>query len=235
MRVGLLIDPIDPDLSYEDNLKKASELGIRVVQLWYRDIHSHIEGKARDVLQLLGDLELELKSLAAYTDILDPKRGWDEVFDELKRAIDFAAEARIRWVVTESGGVPGKLNEWDALIDRFSQLLNYAGSCGVVVLVENGPGVLVNNAKLMLKFMKELNSDWVGINFDPANLNLVPDDVLGAVETLGGYIRDTHAKDSILLTQKIRYCSLKSPVEWYLTSTYSSYRKVRSSYTCPMG
>ncbi len=82
--------------------------------------------------------------------------------------------------------------------------MNFGGSCGIAVLVENGPGVLVNDTKLMLRFMEELNSDWVGINFDPANLNLVPDDVLGAVETLGGYIRDTHAKDSILLTQDER-------------------------------
>jgi len=142
---------------------------------------------------------LELKSLAAYTDILDPHLQWDKIFGGLKRAIDYAAEAQTKFIVTESGGMPGELNKWDELIKRFSQLAKYAESCEVGILVENGPGVLVNDTELMLKMMKELNSDYIGVNFDPANLNLIPGDVVDAVFELGDFIKDTHAKDSILL------------------------------------
>ena len=43
MRIGLMMEPIDPGLSYRENLKKASQLGFEVVQLWYKDIVEHFE------------------------------------------------------------------------------------------------------------------------------------------------------------------------------------------------
>ncbi len=199
MRVGLLIDPIDASLSYEDNLKKASDMGFRVVQLWYRDIISLSGLKPGDFIKMLGDLGLELKSLAAYTDLLDTRRPWAEILEGMKKAVAYAAEARVQFVVTESGGFPGGLNAWDELIARLSELAGYAKAQGVIILIENGPGVLVNNMELMMKLMKALNTEYVGINFDPANLNLVPDEVVGSVKALGACIKDTHAKDSILL------------------------------------
>ena len=116
MRVGLLIDPIDPDLSYGDNLTRAADLGFEVVQLWYRDMVSESRGNPTDIVDLLKDLGLELKSLAAYTDILDPKRTWDQIFDELRGAIDFASRAKVRFVVTESGGEPGRVEAWSEMI-----------------------------------------------------------------------------------------------------------------------
>jgi sugar phosphate isomerase/epimerase len=201
MRIGLLIDPIDPDLSYGDNLTKAADLGFEVVQLWYRDMVSESRGNPADVVDLLKDLGLELKSLAAYTDVLDMKRKWDRIFDELKGAIDFASRAKVRFVVTESGGKPGRRERWDEMIGRFSKLVDYAASKDVILLVENGPGVLVNDIELMGRMMSDLDSPWVGINFDPANLVLIPDDVVRAVQLLGEHIRDTHAKDAILLPE----------------------------------
>jgi sugar phosphate isomerase/epimerase len=204
MRVGLLIDPIVPDLSYGDNLTRAAGLGFEVVQLWYRDMVAESGGNPADIVSLLKDLGLELKSLAAYTDVLDPKRTWDEIFGELKEAIDFASRTGVRYVVTESGGEPGALELWGELIRRFSQLVSHAASRGVILLVENGPGVLVNDIELMVRLMSDLDSSHVGINFDPANLLLVPDDVIRAVQVLGAHIRDTHAKDAILLEKGSR-------------------------------
>jgi sugar phosphate isomerase/epimerase len=85
------------------------------------------------------------------------------------------------------------------MIARFKALVSHAADKDVVLLVENGPGVLVNSIDLMVRMMRELDSLHVGLNFDPANLVLVPDDVLLAVHELGSFIKDTHAKDGILL------------------------------------
>jgi sugar phosphate isomerase/epimerase len=199
MRTGLLIDPIDPDLTYEDNLKRAADLGFQVVQLWYRDMVAETGGNPGEIVDLLAELGLELKSLAAYTDVLDPEREWNHILEELTGAMDFAAGAGVPFVVTESGGVPGQLHEWGKMIARFKELVACAAARDVIVLVENGPGVLVGGIDLMKRMMEELDSRHVGLNFDPANLVLVPEEVLLAVRELGPYIRDTHAKDGILL------------------------------------
>ena len=199
MRIGLLIDPINPELTYSENIARASELGFTVLQLWFRDMVSESGGHPNEIVELLQKLGLELKSLAAYMDILDPEREWDAIFSDIKDAVDFAAEAHVPYVVTESGGVPGRLEEWDEMIERFARLADYAASASVVLLVENGPGVLVNSGELMIRMMEEIDASHLGINFDPANLVLVPDDVLQTVQTLGRHIRDTHAKDAILL------------------------------------
>ena len=203
MRVGLLIDPIDPALSYMENLEKASELGFDVVQLWYKDAVTKVEGGALGLAKALEGLGLELKSLAAYTDILDPQKPWAETFDFLKRAIRYAADAGTRFVVTESGGFPGMLDEWGTLVERLREVVRAARGAGVTILVENGPGVLVSDTALMLRMMEEVGPESFGINFDPANLNLTPGDVVEAVEKLGAFIRDTHAKDSILLREGV--------------------------------
>ncbi|MGQ9617067.1 MAG: sugar phosphate isomerase/epimerase family protein [Spirochaetota bacterium] len=200
MRIGLLIDPFDTSLSYDGNLKKASDMGFSVLQLWYNDIISQGWQNPGRFIRMLGDLGLELKSIAAYTDLLDPKKPWREIFEWMKKVISYAAEAEVKFVVTESGGYPGGLESWDELLSRLSQLIDHGKLHGVTILIENGPGVLINNKELMIRLMKTLNSEYLGINFDPANLNLVPDDVIGAVKSLGSFIRDTHAKDSILFT-----------------------------------
>ena len=199
MKIGLMIEPIDPGLSYTENLKKASELGFKVVQLWYKDIVAQSRGDHKQFLKMLKSLGLELKSLGAYTDIIDPDIPRVTIMKNFKKVIDFASEADVRFVITESGGRPGLLEGWDEMISRFSELAEHAGSRGVIVLVENGPGVMVGSTELMLRMMRELNSENIGINFDPANLVLIPDDVVKAVKALGSYIMDTHAKDSILL------------------------------------
>ncbi len=106
MRIGLMIEPLDPDLSYTENLKKASRLGFEVIQLWYKDIDEHSGGNEKKFLKMLKDLGLELKSLGAYTDIIDPDIPRDTAMANFKKVIDFASNAEVRFVVTESGGLP---------------------------------------------------------------------------------------------------------------------------------
>jgi sugar phosphate isomerase/epimerase len=238
MRIGLLIDPIDPNLSYMENLRKAKSLGFDVVQLWYKDVAA--QGKAapgaspgvapKEFAGVLGDMGLTLKSLAAYTDLVDPRRPWSEIHEFMKAAIGYAAEAGVGCVVTESGGVPGGLEDWDGLILRLRLLVERARQEGVCLLVENGPGVLVNDTALMLRMVDEVlgggagakgargggaqpGGDWFGVNFDPANLNLVPGDVVSSVRKLGSAIKDTHAKDSVLLVEGSGGSGRKVPEE----------------------
>jgi L-ribulose-5-phosphate 3-epimerase len=199
MRIGLMIDPIDSMLSYEKNLELAVDLGFRLLQLWYKDVIANYPGEPEAFRQKLEGMGIELSSLAAYTDIVDPERSREQSTGLFREVIDYAERAGIGYVITESGGKPGELEVWDEMISRFQEITDYAASRKVTVLVENGPGVLVGTTDLMLKMMRELGSDHIGINFDPANLVLIPEDVLDAVERLGDYIMNTHAKDGILL------------------------------------
>ena len=116
MKIGLMIEPIDPGLSYIENLKKASDIGFEVVQLWYKDIVAQSGGDHKQFLKMLKSMGLELKSLGAYTDIIDPDIPRDTTMTNFKKIIDFASESDVRFVVTESGGIPGHLEGWDEMI-----------------------------------------------------------------------------------------------------------------------
>ncbi len=200
MKIGLMVDPIWPHLSYQENLKKVSEMGFKEIQLWYKDITQNFSLSPADFVKFLRDeLGLELVALSAYTDFLNPTRAREAIIREFKEIVSYASQAQVRFVITESGGRPGEMDKWEELIFRLSEIGNYCREQEVFLLIENGPGVLVENTELMLRLIEDLNNDFIKINFDPANLNLVCEDIVEAVRKLKNLIICTHAKDSILV------------------------------------
>lgn len=200
MKIGLMVDTIWPHLSYQKKLKKVSEMGLKGIQLWHRDITQNFSLSPAEFVRFLkNDLGLELVALSAYTDFLNPMKAREAIVRDFKEIVSYAAQAKVRFVITESGGRPREMDKWEELISRLSEIGNYCEEQGVFLLVENGPGVLVDNIDLMIRLIGELNNDFVKINFDPANLNLVSGDVVEAVKKLKDLIVCAHAKDSILV------------------------------------
>ena len=108
-----------------------------------------------------------------------------------------AADLGANVITTHIGVIPAEKNEqYDALRRACTALGRGGEAVGVRFAVETGP----EPAARLLSFLDGLDTDHVGVNFDPANLVMVTgDDPIRGVETLRGRIFHTHAKDGIML------------------------------------
>ena len=120
------------------------------------------------------------------------------LIEKSKRILDLALEMETNIVTTHIGVVPADPNHerYKIMQEACFSLAEYADSIGAHFAVETGP----EPAPVLKAFLDSLGSRGVGVNLDPANLVMVPnDDPVAAVYTLRDYIVHTHAKDGIHL------------------------------------
>ena len=70
-----------------------------------------------------------------------------------------------------------------------------AQECGIKILVEPEPGLLLENSRQFLAFIKDINSDSVGLNFDIGHFYCVREDPAKLVYELSDYIGHFHLAD----------------------------------------
>lgn len=66
---------------------------------------------------------------------------------------------------------------------------------GVKILVEPEPGLLLENSEQFLKFIKNINSHYVGLNFDMGHFFCVREDPAALIYNLAEYIGHFHLAD----------------------------------------
>jgi sugar phosphate isomerase/epimerase len=118
----------------------------------------------------------------------------------IKDMITFISETGGKEFIVESGGDPEKPEQWEVLIDVLRTLLDHAEAQGVILAFENSPHVLIDDEDDLLRLMKEFDSKSLGINFDPANINMCPPgnwNVPNSIRKVADYIVSVHVKDSI--------------------------------------
>lgn len=112
----------------------------------------------------LASFDLTPVSVSGHADLAQP-----EGVAQFKARIDFAAALGVTLVNTGTGHTPTQEDE-----DRFfafmgDDLLPHAAARGVKIALETHGG-LTGTAEDCLHTLERLNSDWVGINYDPANV-----------------------------------------------------------------
>ncbi|HYY50957.1 MAG TPA: sugar phosphate isomerase/epimerase family protein, partial [Nitrososphaeraceae archaeon] len=80
----------------------------------------------------------------------------------------------------------------DLFIEGISRCAEIAKIYGVKVLVEPEPGLLIENSEQFLTFVKKINSDWVGLNFDMGHFFCVREDPADLIYRLARYIGHFH-------------------------------------------
>jgi len=123
-----------------------------------------------------------------------------ERIGKIKSMINFISETGGKEFIVESGGDPEKPEQWDSLIDVLRNLVDHAEAQGVILAFENSPHVLIDDEDDLLRLMQEIDSNSLGINFDPANINMCPPgnrDVPKSIRKVADYIVSVHVKDSI--------------------------------------
>jgi len=83
----------------------------------------------------------------------------------------------------------------DLFIDGINQVLPVAEKEKVKILVEPEPGLLLENSNEFLQFIKNFNSEYIGINFDIGHFVCVNEDPSELVSKLKEYIHHFHLAD----------------------------------------
>ncbi|MGB8819505.1 MAG: sugar phosphate isomerase/epimerase [Rhizobiaceae bacterium] len=227
MKIGMVTDSLG-HLAFDDMLDTAARMGIKGVEFnacnWTSAPHLNLpelvsNASARKAfLGAIRQRGLELIALNANGNQLHPtdgKRQSDALYDTIR----LAGELGVETVVLMSGlpeGAPGDtmpnwvVSSWppetqtmlkyqweERLLPYWKKLADHAKAHGVKLAVELHGNQLVFNVPTLLRLRKEVGN-IVGANLDPSHLMWMGADPLAAVDALGGAIRHTHAKDTMI-------------------------------------
>jgi L-ribulose-5-phosphate 3-epimerase len=192
---------------YEE-LKKISDLGLDACQAacWNPDMYTN--EMVSKVKQASADTGVEVTLLwtgypgpavwnftqGPATIGLVPSEYRRIRIDALKAGADFAYKCGIKTTATHAGFIPE--NPADSLyIDTLEALKEVALHCqklGITFCFETGQETPVT----LLRMIKDIGTDNLGVNLDPANLLLYGKaNPVDALDILGPYIKGVHAKD----------------------------------------
>lgn len=201
-KIGAMSDSFR--LAPREGVRKAREVGAEGIQIYVvagEMSPEAMNAAARaDFKAFCADLGLEIAALCG-----DLGGHGFERPDEnpakvarSKKIVDLAVDLGASVVTTHIGVVPDEPDDptWAVMREACRELGAHAAERGVTFAVETGPEV----ATTLRRFLDDVGSTGVGVNLDPANFVMVTgDDPVAAVETLGGYIVHTHAKDGVKL------------------------------------
>ena len=161
-----------------------------------------------ELKQLLSKLKISISNLNAFTlfalgDTYHP--SWIENdlekrklrIDHTKDCITLARKLGARNISTEPGGpaINQGLNENELLkvfANGINKILKVAEKANVTVLVEPEPGLLIENSEQFIKFIKNFDSEHIGLNFDIGHFFCVGEDPSSVIYKLSEYARHVH-------------------------------------------
>ena len=212
-KIGIAIWSLGLTRSWDDlvrQLKLAREIGVKGVQLWAVDygrgnpclLDPERCGSdcRRRVLELVDSYELEISGFCAQLSSprgfggLDDPEGLEERVSKTKKVLEMAAEMGAPIVTTHPGYIPEDVNDSRYRVIRGSvgEIAKYGEEVGAFFAVETG----MEPSNVLKKFIEDVGSPALKVNFDPANLlRFGVDEVVRGVDLLGPYIVHTHAKD----------------------------------------
>ncbi len=119
--------------------------------------------------------------------------------DHLKQASDFAKECGIAAVQTHCGFIPENPNEplYAEVVQAIGEVAKHCKANGQNFRCETGQETPIT----LVRAIRDVGLDNVGINFDVANLILYGKaNPVDAVDLLGPYVQGVHAKDGLYPT-----------------------------------
>lgn len=172
-------------------------------------------GVQKDAIrQAIGRSGLAISNINAFmmNAIADPRQpywhpGWTDPDphyrairrEHTKRALRLAAELGAASISTEPGGEiqPGQTREEATAIfyDEIMPVLDVAAECGVVLLIEPEPGLLIERFGQYLEFAERVDHPWLGLNFDIGHAYCVAEDPAEWVPRMKSHTRHYHFED----------------------------------------
>lgn len=201
LKIGVIVESFRQDL--EDGIKKASQVGVKGIQIYASQGEMAPENltsaRKKEIIELIKSEGLVVSALCSemggFTTDLEENRV---KINKTKKIMDLGLELGTNVVTAHIGVVPrdNTLDSYKAIKDACQELAEYGETIGSTFAIETGP----ETAEVLKKFIDDVDSKGLGINFDPANLVMVVgDDPVKGVYILKDHIVHTHAKDGIQL------------------------------------
>jgi len=201
--------------SLAETINVLSEIGYTGIEILCDIPHAYPKTQSDSdiskIRQLLSRLDLSISNLNAFTlfaigDTYHP--SWTEIdpsyrklrIDHTIDCIKLASKLGAKNISTEPGGsiVNNELSKDESLKlfeDGINQVLNTAETENVTILVEPEPDLLIENSEQFVSFIKNFDSELIGLNLDIGHFFCIGEDPSQAIHKLSEYIRHVHLED----------------------------------------
>ena len=182
--------------SLPDALSAIKRLGYDGVELCLEnhDLRPDViaPARAKEVVALLADLELELASVSYHAD----GEALETRVPNTLRAIELASEfgGSILVLNSRKAELDRRDEQWQCQLDRFRKLCDKAAEFEVDLAVEPEPGLLVDNVTDFARLKRELRSCRLMLNLDIGHCHIT-DDLVPCIHTFAADIVHTHFED----------------------------------------
>jgi sugar phosphate isomerase/epimerase len=198
-------------MTLEDFLRRAKELGVDGVSLESCFIPRFDQEYLSEIKGMLDEYNLDRVFAWGHPDGLEGGKN-KRMFDEMMRSIEYANAIGAKVMRVVGSSLMFRFEPHGPQISRlskmFSRAVKEAKKYDIKLAMENH---IDFNSDEVLTILKNVNSPYLGINFDTGNFVRVLDDPVQAMEKLVKYVYATHIKDL-----KVQ---LGAPVnEWYFFS-----------------
>jgi len=189
-------------------IEKVKNLGFQTCQVSCWDMSLYTREVAEKLKQAVEENEVEITTLwtgfsgkavwnfteGPLTIGLVPPDKREKRLKELKKASEFAGWIGVESLTTHVGFIPENPNDpvYITLIDVLKEAAGFLEDRGQSFWFETGQETPVT----LLRTIEDVGADNLGVNYDPANLLMYGKaNPIDALDILGEYIRDVHAKD----------------------------------------
>ena len=194
MKIGVI--PQRFQKSTMESLKISHSIGAEAVQLYsvtrQENLHDKTGIELREILDFCGDTGMEITGICGEVGgfgFRDPREN-PRKLELTRRNLELAKKLGGKVVTSHIGVI--NFNVRAVQLEALGKIADYAAEFGVIFAIETGS----DPSRTLAGLLDELNSPWIKVNIDPANLVMIQNEnPVESVRTLGRYIVHTHAKD----------------------------------------
>ena len=207
-RLGVCSWSLQP-VSADDLLTKLAATGLTRTQIALDPIRENAKGAWTDfaglcarkgvtcvsgMISTVGEDYTTLESIKRTGGVV-PDSTWPETWKNIQADAELAQRMGLKLVTFHAGFLPHEESDpsFAKLLGRLRQVADLFAGKKMTVGLETGQ----EEAGTLASFLKKLDRQNVGVNFDPANMILYDKgDPVSALRTLGPWVKQCHLKDA---------------------------------------
>jgi sugar phosphate isomerase/epimerase len=189
----LLYGGYDLDTALEGT-KKAGYDGLELCSIPGMGLHiepGHSDAYYNEMKAKVADAGLEIESLGASGDIQGA-----EGRARFKQMLEAAARMGAPCATTGAGGQADDEESYKKVLEAVHDITETCKATGVKMSIKAHVRNAVRNTETALRFMGDVDSDWIGINWDCTHVMREGDDPVESVKKLAPYIFTVRFRDT---------------------------------------